>query len=48
MPAGVYSYSYTARATTIGRFHLPPIKAEAMYEPERFGHSASSEVRVVE
>jgi len=48
MPAGVYSYSYTARATTIGTFHLPPIKAEAMYEPERFGHSSSSEVRVVE
>lgn len=48
MPAGVYSYSYTARATTIGKFHLPPIKAEAMYEPERFGHSSSSEVRVVE
>ncbi|MEM6996408.1 MAG: alpha-2-macroglobulin family protein, partial [Myxococcota bacterium] len=48
MPAGVYTYSYTARATTLGTFHLPPIKAEAMYEPERYGHSASSEVRVVE
>ncbi len=48
MPAGVYTYSYTARATTIGTFHLPPIKAEAMYEPERFGHSASATVRVVE
>lgn len=48
MPAGVYSYSYTARATTLGTFHLPPIKAEAMYEPERFGHSSSGEVRVVE
>lgn len=48
LPAGVYTYSYTARATTIGSFHLPPIKAEAMYEPERFGHSASSSVRVVE
>lgn len=48
MPAGVYTYSYTARATTLGTFQLPPIKAEAMYEPERFGHSASSMVRVVE
>lgn len=46
--AGVYEYSYTARATTIGTFHLPPVKAEAMYEPERFGHSASSVVRVVQ
>ena len=48
MPAGVYTYAYTARATTIGAFKLPPIRAEAMYEPERFGHSASSEVRVVQ
>jgi uncharacterized protein YfaS (alpha-2-macroglobulin family) len=46
--AGVYTYSYTARATSIGTFQLPPIKAEAMYEPERFGHSASSVVRIVE
>jgi uncharacterized protein YfaS (alpha-2-macroglobulin family) len=48
MPAGVYTYSYTARATNIGTFVLPPVKAEAMYEPERFGHSATSTVRVVE
>ena len=48
LPAGVYTYSYTARATTIGEFQLPPIHAEAMYMPEVFGHSASSRVRVVE
>ncbi|MCX4242699.1 Ig-like domain-containing alpha-2-macroglobulin family protein [Paraliomyxa miuraensis] len=48
MPAGVYTYSYTARATTLGTFVLPPIKAEAMYEPERFGHSSTATVRVVE
>lgn len=48
LPAGVYTYTYTARATNIGDFQLPPIKAEAMYEPERFGHSSSSTVRVVE
>jgi alpha-2-macroglobulin len=48
MPAGVYTYSYTARATNLGTFVLPPVKAEAMYEPERFGHSATSTVRVVE
>lgn len=47
MPAGVYTYSYTARATNLGTFVLPPVKAEAMYEPERFGHSATSTVRVV-
>ena len=48
LPAGVYTYAYTARATTIGDFLLPPVKAEAMYEPERFGHSSSSRVKVVE
>lgn len=48
LPAGVYTHSYTARATTIGEFLLPPVKAEEMYEPERFGHSASSRVSVVE
>jgi hypothetical protein len=48
LPAGVYTYSYTARATTIGDFLLPPVKAEEMYEPERFGHGSSSRVTVVE
>ena len=48
LPAGVYTYSYTARATTLGEFQLPPVHAEAMYTPELFGHSASSTVRVVE
>ncbi|MGH1345097.1 MAG: Ig-like domain-containing protein [Nannocystales bacterium] len=48
LPAGVYTYAYTARATTIGDFQLPPVKAEAMYEPERFGHSSSSRVKVIE
>ncbi|MBL9103120.1 MAG: Ig-like domain-containing protein [Myxococcales bacterium] len=48
LPAGVYTYSYTARATSIGEFQLPPVHAEAMYMPELFGHSASSRVRVVE
>jgi uncharacterized protein YfaS (alpha-2-macroglobulin family) len=48
LPAGVYTYSYSARATTLGDFQLPPMRAEAMYEPERFGHSSSSRVKVVE
>lgn len=48
LPAGVYTYAYTARATTIGDFLLPPVKAEAMYEEERFGHSSSTRVKVVE
>jgi alpha-2-macroglobulin len=48
LAAGVYTYSYTARATNIGTFILPPVHAEAMYEPERFGHGASSVVTIVE
>ena len=45
--AGAHSYSYTCRATTPGRFVVPPAKAEEMYAPETFGRSAS-EVVVVE
>ena len=48
LPAGVYTYSYTARATNLGTYVLPPVHAEAMYEPERFGHGASSTVTIVE
>jgi len=43
---GVYQYTYVARATTPGRFVVPPSKAEEMYSPEVFGRSASSLVIV--
>ena len=43
---GVYGYAYTARATTRGRFIVPPTKAEEMYAPETFGRSASDVVVV--
>lgn len=46
--AGVYTYSYTARATSIGTFVLPPVHAEAMYQPDRFGHGSSTTVKIVE
>ncbi len=39
--AGVYEYSYMARATTPGLFVAPPAKAEEMYAPETFGRSAT-------
>ncbi|MEZ4426582.1 MAG: Ig-like domain-containing protein [Nannocystaceae bacterium] len=48
LPAGVYTHSYTARATTVGTFQLPPLHAEGMYTPEQFGHTASAMVHVVE
>ena len=43
---GVYQYTYIARATTPGRFVVPPAKAEEMYSPEVFGRSASNTVVV--
>ena len=43
---GVYQYSYIARATTPGRFVVPPAKAEEMYAPEVFGRSGSDVVIV--
>ena len=43
---GVYQYTYVARATTPGRFVVPPSKAEEMYSPEVFGRSASNIVIV--
>jgi uncharacterized protein YfaS (alpha-2-macroglobulin family) len=44
---GVYEYTYTARATAVGTFQVPPARAEEMYEPETFGRTAS-ETFVVE
>ena len=44
--AGVYEYSYMARATTPGAFVAPPAKAEEMYAPETFGRSATDWVVV--
>jgi uncharacterized protein YfaS (alpha-2-macroglobulin family) len=45
---GVYSYSYVARATTIGSFVVAPTKAEEMYHPETFGRSKTDKVVVYE
>jgi len=38
---GVYEYQYICRATTAGKFVIPPAKAEEMYSPEIFGRSAT-------
>ncbi len=43
---GVYTYTYTARATTPGAFVVPPAKAEEMYAPETFGRGQSDRVVV--
>jgi alpha-2-macroglobulin len=41
---GVYTYTYVARATTPGRFVVPPPKAEEMYHPETFGRGRGDRV----
>lgn len=46
LPAGVYTHSYVARATTRGTFQVPPARALEMYAPENFGRTASTVVRV--
>ncbi|NIR44357.1 MAG: hypothetical protein GWN99_00345 [Gemmatimonadetes bacterium] len=48
LPAGVYTYSYLARATTPGSFMVPPPRAEEMYHPETFGRGPSERVIVPE
>ena len=46
--AGVYEYSYMARATTPGAFVAPPAKAEEMYAPETFGRTGTDWVVIEE
>ena len=43
---GVHEYTYVARATTPGRFIVPPAHAEEMYAPETSGRSSSDRVIV--
>jgi hypothetical protein len=43
---GVHDFDYIARATTPGRFVVPPPKAEQMYHPETFGRGAGDIVIV--
>ena len=46
MPPGLYHYRYLARASALGRFVVPPTRAEEMYQPEVFGRSGASTVEV--
>jgi len=39
-----HEYSYYARATSCGKFIVPPAKIEEMYNPEVFGRSSSETV----
>lgn len=46
LPAGSYQFSQLLRATTRGTFLAPAARAEALYAPDVFGHSASATVEV--
>jgi hypothetical protein len=46
MPAGISRFQYVARATSVGRFVMPPARAEEMYVPDTFGSTPASWVRV--
>ncbi len=39
---GLYHFRYLARATTPGRFVVPPTRAECMYSPEVWGRTAAT------
>lgn len=44
---GIYHFRYLARATTPGRFVVPPLRAECMYSPEVNGRSGATTFEVV-
>jgi uncharacterized protein YfaS (alpha-2-macroglobulin family) len=46
MLAGMYHFRYLARATSLGKFVLPPTRVEEMYAPETFGRTGAGEVLV--
>jgi uncharacterized protein YfaS (alpha-2-macroglobulin family) len=46
LPAGMVHFRYLARATSVGRFVVPPTKTEEMYEPETFGRTAATVIEV--
>jgi alpha-2-macroglobulin len=48
MPPGLHRFTYLARATTPGRFRVPPAQVQEMYQPEVFARTAGAEVRVAE
>ncbi|HFE44251.1 MAG TPA: hypothetical protein ENJ18_01990 [Nannocystis exedens] len=43
---GDHMHTVNLRATTPGEYTMPPASAKAMYTPEVYGRSTSSQVRV--
>ena len=46
LPANVYTLTYLVRATSYGTFAMPSTRIEGMYEPEVFGQTASTSVKI--
>lgn len=46
MSPGIHRYRYVARATSLGRFVLPPARIEEMYSPETFGRTGAEVIEV--
>ncbi|HEY6882393.1 MAG TPA: hypothetical protein VI299_30385, partial [Polyangiales bacterium] len=46
LPAGLYHYSYLARATTPGQFVAPPAHVEEMYHPDTQGLTAATQFTI--
>jgi alpha-2-macroglobulin len=44
---GMYHFRYVARATSIGKFVVPPARVECMYEPEVSGSTPATTFEVV-
>ena len=44
---GIYHFRYLARATTPGRYVVPPLRAQCMYSPEVSGRTSASVFEVV-
>jgi len=43
LPAGTYTITYLARASTVGQFHVLPATAKEFYFPDVAGRSAGTE-----
>ncbi|MEA3406795.1 MAG: Ig-like domain-containing protein [Chloroflexota bacterium] len=46
LPRGTYEYTYRVRCSTPGDFHVMPVSAYEMYEPDVFGRSAGTSFTV--
>jgi hypothetical protein len=46
VPKGAFGIDYTVRLNQAGSFGLPPTRAEAMYQPERFGEAPNARFEV--